>query len=574
MTSPQDSHILLRAFADELARCGLRHASTSPGSRSAPLVVALARQQRIHCWSHLDERVSGFFAIGMAKAIEAPTVVTTTSGTAAANLAPAVYEAHTAGVPLIVLTADRPAELREVGAGQVIDQVKLYGSAVKLFCEVAVDTVTPQTLNWIRGLACRAYWTASQGAPGPVHLNFPLREPLVADLPLPDDHSGRSDGSPRLSKAPARPEPGRQALASLAQAVEQAPRGVVVCGRLDGAESAKRVAAFATKVGYPLLADPLSGARITGPAIAYYDALLRDQGFCSDHSPDLVLRIGDLPTSKPLRTWLAALDSLEQIALDPNDRWQDPDGVVTQSLAADVSALTAVGDLVLRSPSSEWLKSWREGDDRAALGISSALQEGLSEPRVAVELGSLRAEPFTLFVASSMPIRDVESFFPATPSPRRVLANRGANGIDGTISCALGVAAIGAEPVVLLIGDVAFAYDATALITARRLAIDLTIVLINNDGGGIFSFLPIASETDVFESQIATPHGVDFAALSHGLGARHQEVKDLDALGAALRASTEAAGVDVIEIRTTREANVAIHGELWRAVSGALRQAP
>ena len=204
-----DTYMLLRAFCDELARCGLEHACTSPGSRCTPIVLSLVREPRIRCWSHIDERCSGFFALGAAKASGRPVAVTCTSGTAAANLAPAVIEAEQARVPMIVLTADRPPELRDVGAGQTIDQVKLYGDAVKWFVEVGVHDVTDERLRWIRALACRAFWTAVEGPPGPVHLNFPLREPLVLSSPLEDDDSGRADGRPWVRRVPggARPRP-------------------------------------------------------------------------------------------------------------------------------------------------------------------------------------------------------------------------------------------------------------------------------------------------------------------------------------------------------------------------------
>ena len=576
MTASLDSHVLLRALMDELARCGLRHACTSPGSRSAPIVLALAREARIRCWSHLDERVSGFFALGLARATEAPVVVTCTSGTAAANLAPAIQEAHEAGVALIVLTADRPPELRAVGAGQAIDQIKLYGSAVKLFCEVGVDRVTPQTLRWIRGLACRAYWTAAQGAAGPVHLNFPLRDPLVPDGPLPDDVSGRPDGAPRVARPHARPDPGPQAVARLTEAVDATPRGIVVCGRPDTPTSVATVAAvvaFARRAGYPLLADPLGGARVTGAAVAHYDALLRDPAFAEEHRPHLVVRVGDLPTSKPLRAWLAAAGDVAQIALDPNDRRQDPDTVVTTALAMDAARLAEVAAVLVRPPDERWVSAWMSADACAAAAIAAALGDELSEPRVAAELGSQLAPPTTLFVASSMPVRDVETFFATRPEAVGVLSNRGANGIDGTIASALGVAAAKDGPVVLLIGDVAFAYDATALISARRLGVGLTIVLVDNDGGGIFHFLPIADQADIFEDQIATPHGLDFAALSAGLGATHQRARDPASLRTAVAASLETPGVQVIEVRTERTDNVALHRDVSDAVAVALAAA-
>jgi 2-succinyl-5-enolpyruvyl-6-hydroxy-3-cyclohexene-1-carboxylate synthase len=450
-----DSYLLLRALCDELARCGLQHACTSPGSRCTPIVLSLVREPRIACWSHIDERCAGFFALGAAKASGRPVALTCTSGTAAANFAPAVIEAHQARVPLIVLTADRPPELRDLGAGQTIDQLKLYGDAVKWFVEVGVHDAAQEQLRWIRALACRAYWTALQGRPGPVHLNFPLREPLVTDAPLPEDLTGRSGGRPYVvrtapNRAPATPR--RPAPA----------RGVVIAGRHErGAELGAVAARFCEYAGYPLLADPLSGARHGPAAIARYDALLREPPFLAAARPELVIRVGDLPTSKPLRSWLASLGGVEQWALDPEAAWQDPSCSLSLS-SPDDPALT-LNALAPRTPADpDWLALWRSADDAAGAAISRALGDQLSEPLVAARLGDWLAPDATVFVASSMPVRDVELFWAAGELSPRVLSNRGANGIDGTVSSAFGAAAAAAGPVVALIGDVALAHGAAA----------------------------------------------------------------------------------------------------------------
>src|SRR5947209_14178270 len=276
------TYLLLRAFCDELARCGMEHACTSPGSRCTPIVLSLVRESRIRCWSHVDERCAGFFALGAAKASGSPVAVTCTSGTAAANLAPAVIEARHARVPLIVLTADRPPELREVGAGQTVDQLKLYGDMVKWFFEVGVHEADPGALRWIRTLACRAYWTAAHGPPGPVHLNFPLREPLVPDGPLPEDATGR-DG--------ARPYVTLDVPVSIMPSGARHPFGriAIVAGAERDRVSARELAGFATRAGIPLLADPLSGARLGPAAIAHYDLVLRDPQFAAAHRPEFVI---------------------------------------------------------------------------------------------------------------------------------------------------------------------------------------------------------------------------------------------------------------------------------------------
>jgi 2-succinyl-5-enolpyruvyl-6-hydroxy-3-cyclohexene-1-carboxylate synthase len=641
MTTATDTHLLLRAFVDELARCGLRDACTSPGSRCTPLVLSLAREPRLRCHSHIDERCGGFFALGLAKATGLPAAVTCTSGTAAAELLPAAIEAHEAGVPLLILTADRPPELRENGAGQTIDQLKLFGGAAKWFFEVGTHAASEQRLRWMRTLACRAYWRTLEGRAGVVHLNFALREPLVSGATeLPPDDTGRPNGAPYVRRPSAQLHaPG--AMAELSTLLASCTRGVLVAGRsehgappladsgmlaetgtrAEGAcppASVKRVspasaaAEFCAAARWPLLADPLSGARRGEGAVAHYDTLLRDEAFAAQMRPDVVIRAGALPASKPLRQWLAGLRAVPHVLLDPLGDWQDPEGLLSGSLAVDpvcaLQELTGeVRSLALADP--DWLERWRSADERAAEALLGVLAAGgLSEPAVAAELGVLLPAQATLFVASSMPVRDVESFWPVREDPPRVLCNRGANGIDGTVSSAFGAAAAeagaGGNPVILLIGDVALAHDIGGLLAARRLGLALTIVLIDNSGGGIFDFLPVAgaplarsagarggtpaargdrptagsgpagdpAQEDLYTRHIATPTGLDFAQAARLYGLEHETVADVPAFRAALeRALTRRPPrAGIIEVRTDRAANVALHSRAWEAVAEAL----
>ncbi len=558
--SATDIYLLLRAFCDELARCGVEHACTSPGSRCTPIVLSLVREPRIRCWSHIDERSAGFFALGTAKASGAPAAVTCTSGTAAANLAPAVIEAHEARVPMIVLTADRPPELREVGAGQTIDQLKLYGDAVKWFVEVGVYDATPERVRWIRALACRACWTALDGRPGPVHLNFPLHEPLVLSEPLTESDGGRAGGEPWVKRVLAAP-----AAAAAGPALQA--RGVVIAGRSErGPDLGAAAARFAQRAGYPLLADPLSGARHGPAAIARYDLLLRDDAFARRMRPELVVRVGDLPTSKPLRTWLASLADVRQIALDPEQAWQDPAGVIAEVHRGDPAA-TLTAWIPATPLDRDWLAGWRAADDAAGEAIASTVGDVLSEPLVAGRLGEWLPADATVFVASSMPIRDIELFAPISESAPRTLSNRGANGIDGTVSSAFGVAAASNGPVVLLIGDVALLHDIGGLLGAGRLKLQLTIVLLNNDGGGIFHFLPVAGERDAFEEHVATPHGVDFEHVAALYGLTYDRPISPADLRAAVEISIAGEKATLIEIRTEREQNLALHRRIAEAVN-------
>ena len=580
MTPARDSHLLLRALADELARCGIAGACTSPGSRSAPLLLALVRDGRFPCFSHVDERSAAFFALGLAKASGRPAVLACTSGTAAANYLPAIVEAREARVPLVVLTADRPPELRDTGAGQTIDQVKLFGDQVKLFVEVGVHEATPERLRWIRALACRAVWTALEGRPGVVHLNVPLREPLILDEPLGEDaRGGRPDGRPwvvRSTGAAAAPDP-RAGAETLARIAGAGRRGIVVAGREERGRRAasepnplgRAAAAFAEAAGWPLLADPLSGARTVPHAVAHYDALLRAGAFAQAARPDVVLRVGDLPTSKPLRQWLAGLEAV-QVLVDPDGAWQDPAQAADLVLPHEPAGLLAALAEGAQPADPTWAGAWADADRRAATAIEATLGDELSEPRLAAELGARLPPDVTLVVASSMPVRDLETFAPARDVPPRVLSNRGANGIDGTLATAYGVSAASEGPVVALLGDVAFAHDLGSLLTARRLAVPLTIVLVDNGGGGIFDFLEVSTQADVFEHHVATPTGLDVAAAAEAFGLHHLLVDDLAGLRAAVDHGLDSAGTTLVHVRTDRAANVALHRRVWDAVAEEL----
>jgi len=565
-------------------------------------VLTLAREERLDCYSHIDERCAGFFALGLAKASGLPVAVTCTSGTAAAELLPAAIEAFQARVPLLLLTADRPPELRENGAGQAIDQLKLFGSAAKWFFEVGTHEASEERLRWVRTLACRAYWTALEGRPGVVHLNFPLREPLVTEDPLPADWTGRPEGIPYVCRPPQVITSGE---AQLQRLVEVAKRGVVVAGRHERAGQASTgllgvlAAEFCAVTGWPLLADPLSGARRGDAAIAHYDALLRDAAFVGKLNPDLILRVGDLPVSKPLRTWLAGLKDVPQVALDPEGAWQDPAAVLSDSLALEPTTALA-GLTALMSPTTEtattgtsatrterrphlspadpdWLAGWRAADERAAEAILGVFgSTDLSEPGIAVELGVLLPQTATLFVASSMPVREIETFWPVRPDLPRVLCNRGANGIDGTVSSAFGAAADADGPVVLLIGDVALAHDIGGLLAAKRLDLKLTIVLVDNGGGGIFDFLPVsrtpmAAEYDIYARHIATPTSLDFGKAAALYGLAHERVETIPAFRAALeRALSPQMGSAIVQVQTDRASNVELHGRVWSSVADSL----
>ena len=539
----------LQAFVEELYRCGMRHAVTSPGSRNAPLALTLAAQEGVEAVSVLDERSAGFVALGMAKASGRPVAVTCTSGTAAANLHPAVVEAWEARVPLIVLTADRPPELREIGAGQAIDQIKLYGSAAKWFVEVGTHDPSRETAIHHRALACRAYFTAAGGRPGPVHLNFPLREPLA---PAPEeleaaDWEGRENGRPWTELREHASAPHSDDVHDVASRLAAEPRGAIVCGPCheDVADAASRLAA---ETGWPLLAEPTSGVRCgdhdRSHVIAHYDVLLRVEKFTREHAPGLVLRVGDMPTSKPLRSFVA---QSSQIVIDPHGAWHEPtrtaELLVQAAAAPTLDALASAVEMRSAARDEGWLPGWSDADARVWAAVEAA-PDGF-EGKVLASLEPELPDEAIVWVSSSMPIRDVEAYFPRSAKRLRFLANRGANGIDGVVSSAMGAAIAGGLPTWLLIGELALQHDAGGLLAARRAGTQLEIVCINNGGGGIFDFLPVAEHADptAYEAHIATPsEGVELAALWPGIR----------------------------EIRTDRRQNVRLHRELVERVAQSL----
>jgi len=590
--APNRNWAFCGAFFDELAAAGVRHVCVCPGSRSAPLVAAAVGNETLRCWSHLDERAAAFFALGLAKASRAPVALLCTSGTAAVNFHPAVVEAYHAGVPLVVLTADRPHELRDWGAGQTIDQVHLYGTHVRWFAEVAPPEATAEGLRYARALACRAVG-AARGAPaGPVHLNFPLREPLDP-RPIPGDvpsdlaardplaARGRDEGPyTAVQRVSAIATP--QQIESLARRMATCERGVVVCGPMDEVPSATaRVAALAERLSWPLLAEPTSQLRCgphveSAPVVACTDLLLRDDLFAGEHAPEFVLQLGSTPTSKACRLWLERRPPREVVHVDAQATWSDPSHLASEVLRVDVDPLcdALLQQLDARDPTA-WLRDFLEADRRAAHSVEQHLLEddALLEARAVRELAAALPEDAALYVSNSMPIRDLDAFLPASRRRLRVLCNRGANGIDGMVSSALGAAAAQTEPVLLLTGDLALLHDCGALLAAKRHALPLAIAVLDNDGGGIFSFLPIASFGDAvdFETHFRTPHGIDLEPLCRGMGADFTRVTSWEHLRASLKDALSTPGVSVIVIPVDRDRNVAQFRALEAAVGAALR---
>lgn len=570
MKAENAGHAQATAIVDEFLRCGMTHACMSPGSRSTPLALALAARPELSLHVSIDERSMSFLALGIAKASRTPVAVLTTSGTATANLYPAVIEASHAGIPLIVLTADRPPELRDTGAGQTIDQIKMYGDAVRWFCEVGVPEARAESVPYWRSVACRAYSACRWPAPGPVHLNLAYRNPLipVADpAGFPFDVDGRPDGGPwtQVSHSPLAASDGDlEALGSELSAVE---RGLIVVGTFDG--DPEPIVALAEALGWPLLAEATSNCRRGGNAISTYDALVRQKGFWETHRPDLVVRIGNVGTSSKLAALLDS--SVRQIAIEQN-AWLDPNRAISWMIRAEPAGVCRVlVDGIKTRAESGWLAGWREAEAKATSAIDDYLAgaEKLTEPGIARALAAALPGDSVMMVASSMPVRDLDWFMQSGQGVR-VLANRGANGIDGFVSSCLGVAlSCCPHPTVALSGDLSLLHDQNGLLLASTSPPDIVFVVVNNNGGGIFSFLPQAGEPG-FEKLFGTPQHHDFAPLANNYGCSYRSIHSTSELALALAEAAELGGVHIFEAVTDRESNVEIHNQIWAKVGNAL----
>ena len=578
-SDPEAVYAFVGRFFESLAAAGVAHVVISPGSRSTPLAISAERCRGLRTWIELDERAAAFFALGMGKATGRPAALVCTSGTAAANYLPAIVEAHHARVPLIALTADRPSELRDFGAGQTIEQSGLYGRHPRWSVEVPIAEAGAGALRHSEELAARAVEMAVGRPAGPVHLNWPLREPLAPTprsfaapngegaASIPDARAARLGFS--RAELVANPEDVERLVALAARR----ERGVVVCGPIDAdARLAEALAGFSARAGWPLLADPASPLRsgpwlADAPVLDAGDLLARAPGFASRMRPEVVIRIGDPPVSKAQRLWLEAASPAEVWWLDEGGQWGVPSRQATRVVRGGAASLLEAATRKLPAPlvrSRVWCDSFVAAGarGRAALGTASAASagsSGLSGLTVAEAVARSLPAAGQLFASNSMPIRLLDLVMANRLAPRRVLCNRGASGIDGVTSTALGVAAATGRPTLLFTGDLAFLHDLSGLLLARREAIALTIVVLDDDGGGIFSFLPVAEQAQsvAYERLFRTPHGVDLAHAAALFGVDYFPVASSSELDEALAATLARPRVSLIHARVDAAQNLA-----------------
>ncbi|GAC1400488.1 MAG: 2-succinyl-5-enolpyruvyl-6-hydroxy-3-cyclohexene-1-carboxylic-acid synthase [Ktedonobacteraceae bacterium] len=591
------------AFVDELQRAGVSDIIICPGSRSTPLALAFAAQPGIHTWMHIDERSAAFFALGMAKRSSQPVALLCTSGTAAANFFPAIVEAKLTHVPLLVLTSDRPHELRENGAPQSIDQTHLYGSHVKWFVDVALPEATNAALRYIRTTADRAAAYTVAIPAGPVHLNFPLREPLtpapIADQPLlpvtqrnPLAWLGRAHRQPYVTvHDTGQRKPDSATVAHLVDLTNNATRGLIIVGPQEDPSLREPLVQMAQHLGYPILADPLSQLRsemhASSSILTSYDAFLRIDTFVEMMQPELVLRFGAMPTSKPVLTYLKRYSSCPLIVINGNEDWQEPTQLATELIHADSVAFCKAlietdvsrpsrqdrsGEGITHQTRTDWLSTWQDADLHTRQALEATMQDFTApfEGRVFTELTHLLPENAMLYIGNSMPVRDLDTFFWGSEHALRIMGNRGASGIDGIISSALGASAVARGPNVLVLGDLSFFHDMNGLLAAKLHSLDLTIIVINNDGGGIFSFLPQADYPEHFEQLFGTPISIDFRHAAALYDAQFQRVSDWEQFRVAVKHGMQQGGLHIVEVTTERESNVRMHHQLWQSIAHTL----
>jgi 2-succinyl-5-enolpyruvyl-6-hydroxy-3-cyclohexene-1-carboxylate synthase len=556
-----------RAFAaswwlvDGLVRAGLEHACVSPGSRSTPIALALWRHPAVRVHVHLDERSSAFFALGIAKSSGRPVAVVTTSGTAAAELLPAIVEAWMSRTTLVALTADRPPELRGVGANQTIDQPEIFGSFVHVSIDAPVPGDAPDEERW-RELARETIHAAIGPPPGPVHVNLPFREPLVpGTVTLPASE-------PPMSEVAIVAAPAPEDVDTLVRELGSTSRGLIVAGSM---RETPPLVGLAERIRWPLLAEPTSGGRVPG-SLSAGSHLLANERFMSAHVPDVVLQFGAAPTS---RAGLELVRRAERLVIVDQDHLvADPHRVASWRLRAEAAAVVAevlerIGESTIDTP---WLREWREADDVARTAVDAFLDD-TSEPfegRVARDLAACLPDGACLVVGSSMPVRDLDAFM-APRSGIGIVANRGASGIDGFVSTALGVSATGMSTAALC-GDLTLLHDAGALLWSAHRGFDAVFVVPNNDGGAIFSFLP-QRDLPELDALFTTPHGLELSAVCSAAGAGHVVVERAADLIPAIERARRAGGVHVVEVPIDRERNVEVHEQVHAVVDATLRSA-
>ncbi|MBM7660427.1 2-succinyl-5-enolpyruvyl-6-hydroxy-3-cyclohexene-1-carboxylate synthase [Bacillus mesophilus] len=557
----------LATFIEGLVRAGVEDVVISPGSRSTPIAILMEEHPTIKTWMNIDERSAAFFALGIAKASRKPVALLCTSGTAAANYFPAIVEATHSRVPLIVLTADRPHELRDVGAPQAINQIELYGKYSKWFVEMALPESTTNILHYAYSVATRAVSTSLSSPAGVVHLNFPLREPLLPNL---EELQWNLIGIEKAVYSHAKQSLPEE-LVPLIQEIQDKKKGIIICGPHDQEAFPDAVVSLAEVLGYPVIADPLSqvrsGTHSKECIIDCYDTILKSTKMFQAMKPEVIIRFGAMPVSKLLMQFISQSDVSHQFIIDQDEGWRDPTFTGTHFVHMNeidfCHQVSKMVEAVPQARESEYLNKWKVANEVVKPILRSKLTDFHFEGDVVRHLVNLLDEDMSLFIGNSMPIRDIDTFFFAQDRRIRLFANRGANGIDGIISTALGISTR-VKRVILLVGDLTFYHDLNGLLASKMHSLPITVVLVNNNGGGIFSFLPQAKEEKNFEQLFGTPVDLDYEKVVSMYDGQFSRVSSWGEFEEAVSISFNSKQLSVIEVPTTdRSQNVLLHRQLW-----------
>jgi len=568
-----------RLMVDELVRCGVCGFVISPGSRSTPLTLAVAEHTRARRRIHYDERGAAFFALGWAKATGRPAVLICTSGSAAANYYPAIVEAAQSGVPLIALTADRPAELIDCGANQAIDQNRMFGAYVRWYAGLPAPDDAPA--RYVVTTVDQAVHRAMTSPVGPVHLNCPYREPFLPSTPDADDGAQaplRAGDEAYTRYTAAKPAVGADDLGACVAVLQGASRGWLVVGGLRAHDDATAVTRLAAALGWPLFPDVASGLRLRGDVpggVAYFDTLLT-AGVPESMRPDCVLHVGGAVTSKALLQCVDAWDApLIHVSDDPGRR--DPTHRVSLRITAALSMFCdGVSNAIVKREESDWLRNWRKLDVLAdeAVEVWCGEQTAITEIGVARVVSRHAPADSVIVVGNSMPVRDFDRYAATDGAGAFVYASRGASGIDGAIATAAGVAEAGSGPVSLVLGDLALLHDLNSLALLRDSGTPVAIVVVNNDGGGIFSFLPVASYSPHFERYFGTPHGMNFEHAARQFGLPYVRPATPSDFEEAYTTATGRPGATLLEVVTERDTNRAAHRALQSRIAAVSTRGP
>ena len=569
-------------FTRELVNSGVKYACISPGSRSTPLTYAFATNKKIKSFAIIDERSSGFFALGLAKAAGYPVVLVCTSGTAAAEFYPAIIEAYQSKIPLIVCTADRPPELQNVGANQTINQNNIYKNHIRWFADAGLPQVNKKRLNHIKLIARRALVECSIKNRGPIHINFPFNEPFEPNTftnEISHDNLRDIQSVAKITLNYDRTEglASKKTIQLISKKIINRPKGIILVG-LDNYSKGFFTACslLSIKTGYPIIADAASNMRFSVHSkqniLTSYDSYLRSEIFISNHKPDLIIQFGRNFSSKALSNFITGC-SCETLLVNKFGEWNDPSNEFSSALACEPELLCK--ELVTLFETNKqikenrkWLESFVRIDKKASNIKNELIIKSFfpNETRVVTELLKEIPDGSNLMVSNSLPIRDLDLVTPLIQKKITVFHNRGASGIDGIISTALGIAQSSKRKTYLLTGDLAFYYDLNTLLTAKKYSIPLTIILINNNGGRIFEVLPISKYKNIFEEYFATPHNLNFSQFVNAFGGNYSDVKSWSDFRKLLKQSQSTNNFSVLEIKTDPKKSLALRRKYFDKV--------